>query len=311
MGAARGRERDGLPHHKRSVATAPLSLLTAALAFAGRAPALRLRSTHSILAKMSASNGGSAEKRSAESIDLGSTDEDEPETPSKAARTTAAAASMASSAAAAAAASSSTTTVTVPAGASTLRAVKVPPGWSVHGGSLLVKSYGALTSSTKIAAFDFDGCLARTPLGGNDPNAWSMQYKHVPSVLASLHASGHAIVIVTNESMDRLKKEEAIRNNILKKCGRLDGFAKACAPTPILCLCATAKDSYRKPETGAWSFFTSQCNGGVVPEVAKSFFVGDAAGRPGDHSDSDRVFAEQCKLPFHDEKEFFERMHKP
>jgi len=175
----------------------------------------------------------------------------------------------------------------------------------VHGGSLLVKSFSDVQGSAKVAAFDFDGCLADTPLGGNDPKAWKMQFPHVPQVLQSLAASGHVIVIVTNESMDRLKKPEAIKSAILKKCGRLEGFAAA-AGVPLLMLCASAKDQYRKPGVGAWDFFVG-CNGEV--DMAASFFVGDAAGRAGDHSDSDRVFAQQAGLPFHDEKSFFRRLH--
>ena len=240
--------------------------------------------------------------------------------------------------------------MTLPSGAREMRGVKVPPEWSVHGGSLLVRAFGSPAPSTKIAAFDFDGCthqplqtalscilhrrvhagrllpcthheqcamiavcamragLADTPLGGNDPKAWKMQFPHVPRVLAELHASGSAIIIVTNESMDRFKKPEAIRAAILKKTGRLEGFAAA-AGVPLLALCATAKDTFRKPGTGAYDFVVQHTNRGVTVDRAASFFVGDAAGRPRDHSDCDRAFAAAAGLPFHDEKEFFERMH--
>ena len=53
-------------------------------------------------------------------------------------------------------------------------------------------------------------------------------------------------------------------------------------------LCATAKDEYRKPGVGAWTYLTACGNGGVAPDLAASFFVGDAAGREKDHGDSDR-----------------------
>ena len=39
-------------------------------------------------------------------------------------------------------------------------------------------------------------------------------------------------------------------------------------------------------------------NGGVKPDLAASFFVGDAAGRPADHSDCDSAFAKAVGLPF-------------
>ena len=43
---------------------------------------------------------------------------------------------------------------------------------------------------------------------------------------------------------------------------------------------------YRKPRTGAWRHFETKCNGGVSIDLETSYYVGDAAGRPGDHSDS-------------------------
>ena len=197
-----------------------------------------------------------------------------------------------------------------PGGTTTLRGVGASPGWLVYGGSLLVWPFKEkeLRSSTKVAAFDFDGCLADTPLGGFDPNAWSMQFPHVPLVLRSLFASGHTLVVITNESMDRYKKPEAITSCMRKKVGRLTGFASAVG-VPILVLCATAKDNYRKPHTGAWDFF-KQVNGSAV-DLASSFFVGDAAGRQGDHSDSDREFARGAGLTFHDEKTFFQQIYPP
>lgn len=75
-------------------------------------------------------------------------------------------------------------------------------------------------------------------------------------------------------------------------------------------LCATAKDGYRKPGTGAWRY-AAQTNGGVGLDLARCFFVGDAAGRPGDHSDSDLGFARAVGVEFHNEVDFFRRMHPP
>lgn len=108
--------------------------------------------------------------------------------------------------------------------------------------------------------------------------------------------------------VDRLKKSEAIKACILKKTGRLEAFAAA-VNVPMLVLCPTAKDDFRKPGIGSWTFFITHCNADIPVDVKNSFFVGDAAGRPGDHSDSDKVFAQNCGLPFVDEKTFFERKH--
>ena len=129
---------------------------------------------------------------------------------------------------------------------------------------------------------------------------------HPQAVLRRLHADGRKIVVITNESTDRFKKSEAIEKAILKKTGRLMGFAKAhsclqalcsalhalhalctrsaralhplctrpqAAGVPMLVLCATAKDSFRKPATGAWDHLAEEANGGVRPQLSESFYV--------------------------------------
>merc|ERR1711957_312187 len=154
-----------------------------------------------------------------------------------------------------------------------------------------------------------DDCLAKTSVAGFDPKAWKMLFPHVPAVIAKLHGTKHKIVVVTNESMDRFKNPDAINQAILKKTGRLEGFAAACG-VPMMLLCATSKDAYRKPGTGAWKFLVDAGNGGVKPNLSSSFFVGDAAGRPRDHSDSDKAFAKAIGVAFHTETEFFKEMHK-
>ena len=137
-----------------------------------------------------------------------------------------------------------------------------------------------------------------------------MLYPHVPNVLASLSAQGYSLVVVTNESMDRLKKPDAIRKCIEKKCGRLEAFARAVS-VPLLVLCATAKDHFRKPSSGCWDYMVGAASDGAAIDRSASFFVGDAAGRVGDHSDSDKAFAEAVGLPFFTERAFFLEKYPP
>ena len=47
----------------------------------------------------------------------------------------------------------------------------------------------------------------------------------------------------------------------------------------------------------------------MTGDVDARFFVGDAAGRPNDHGDSDREFARAVGVAFHTETEFFRVMH--
>jgi len=62
-----------------------------------------------------------------------------------------------------------------------------------------------------------------------------------------------------------------------------------------------------------WTEFTAKHNGSKNVSMVRSFFVGDAAGRPAapptrpkkDFSDTDRAFASNICLPFKTESEFF------
>jgi DNA 3'-phosphatase len=212
-------------------------------------------------------------------------------------------------AAAAPAGSSSKAARTLAPGLSSrVRDAALPDGWGCFGGSLLVWEHRAPLPAAAIAAFDFDGCLAKTALGGFDPDAWEMMFDHVPAVLRALHAQGHKLVVVTNESLDRFVKLEAVQKALRKKIGRLEGFARA-ADVPLQVLVATSKkDDFRKPGAGAWRYVCAN-NGGEPPELARCFFVGDAAGRPGDIGDSDRMFAEKVGIRFFTEKQFFGQLH--
>ena len=76
---------------------------------------------------------------------------------------------------------------------------------------------------------------------------------HPQAVLRRLHADGRKIVVITNESTDRFKKSEVIEKAILKKTGRLMGFAKAhgclhalCSALHALC-CTLCMRSARAP----------------------------------------------------------------
>ena len=58
---------------------------------------------------------------------------------------------------------------------------------------------------------------------------------------------------------------------------------------PMSVYAATTDSEYRKPRLGMWREFIDDYDLDVAGvDVSKSFFVGDAAGRPGDHSAADR-----------------------
>eukprot|EP01135_Chromosphaera_perkinsii_P009113 Nk52_evm1s1635 gene=Nk52_evmTU1s1635 len=92
---------------------------------------------------------------------------------------------------------------------------------------------------------------------------------------------------------------------ILEKTGRVEGLIKRLfgaklvdksentgllfGKYPVTVMFATGKDDFRKPGKGMWNFLKSQCFDSNTHQIdlKNSFFVGDAAGRAGDHSCSD------------------------
>ena len=73
-----------------------------------------------------------------------------------------------------------------------------------------------------------------------------------------------------------------------KTKGRIDKVARA-LQVPLTAMCAAQDDEYRKPKAGMWEHLTEKCNKSIEVDKTLSFFVGDAAGRPGDFADSDKV----------------------
>jgi DNA 3'-phosphatase len=98
-------------------------------------------------------------------------------------------------------------------------------------------------------------------------------------------------------------------------CLKTEGVAKQPSIRRLVVLtcwqqvfCSLLKDRFRKPETGTWELL-NRLNGDQSVAVPSSLFVGDAAGRPGDFSDSDQMFAAAIGLKFFDETTFFKASH--
>eukprot|EP00939_MAST-03C_sp_MAST-3C-sp1_P001462 g1462.t1 len=204
--------------------------------------------------------------------------------------------------------------------------VKLPTHWTSFGSSILQRRYENESdadherpSPLKVAAFDFDNCLVHTNFHTEMKLPRDLLNNRVIPLLRTLHdRQGYRIAVLSNEATIGNRATEAtIKRSIEVKTGRMDAFARA-LNRPILLLVATRKDRNRKPSSkdfsagiggiGMWEHLSAQWN---APEMlrkpAPGFFVGDAAGRGGDHSDADKRFAELVGLRFFTETQFFEK----
>ena len=174
---------------------------------------------------------------------------------------------------------------------------------------LMLYRYGKDQPKSRIAAFDFDGCLVKTSLYRRQPEAWSILFpRKTKPVLRDLVMNGYKIVIISNQGgIGRARKSKDAE--ILKVKSRIEGFIREVQceiEIPIDVILSTNKQStFHKPDTGMWTFFRENLNGRTAVDMKNSFYVGDAAGRRTDFADSDAKFAKNTGLQFFNEKDFF------
>lgn len=146
----------------------------------------------------------------------------------------------------------------------------------------------------KIAAFDYNWTIVVTKSGHRHPRGktdLTWFNKNVISTIKELYNRGYAILIFTNQS------QPWAQDQIQEQCKELK--------VPIKVAIATAKDK-KKPSTFLFDkAVTWQL------DYEKSFYVGDALGRPRtilrkeDYSDMDKVFAQKVGLTIRAPEDIF------
>lgn len=132
----------------------------------------------------------------------------------------------------------------------------------------------------KIAGFDLDGTIIKTKSGKKKD--WVYAFDNVIQKLQEIKNKGFQIVIISNQkNLKNIPDFEYKLNNVF-------------ANIDIDAIFIANKDNYfRKPYPGFYKF------------VSLDFYVGDAAGRPGDHSYTDAAFAVNAGVQFFTPEHFF------
>ncbi|KAL3859647.1 hypothetical protein ACJMK2_009861 [Sinanodonta woodiana] len=167
-----------------------------------------------------------------------------------------------------------------------------------------------LQAKEKIAGFDIDGTIITTKSGKVFPvdnDDWRLWTGEIPKKLKKLNEDGYKVVFFTNQlGVARGKtKIEDLQSKFTMIVERIG--------VPIQILVSTSGGIYRKPATGMWDYLVQKGNDGMPIDISKSFYVGDAAGRPEkwapkkkkDFSSSDRLFALNIGLQFFTPEEYF------
>jgi len=136
----------------------------------------------------------------------------------------------------------------------------------------------------KMASFDYDWTLV-CPKNGNtfpkDVDDWKLLYPNIPGILKSYHEKDYMIVIFTNQSKDW--KIEQIYN-VMKSMN-----------LPLFIVIAFKDKEEYKPNVSLFNNFID-LEPNFLIDKGESFYVGDALGRKGDWSDSDKLFADNIGI---------------
>ncbi|CDJ27877.1 polynucleotide kinase-3'-phosphatase, putative [Eimeria mitis] len=192
---------------------------------------------------------------------------------------------------------------------------------------------------SRVAIFDLDGTLITTRSGKKfpvDANDWKLLFEHqIRAQLRRLHDSGYSIFILSNQLGVTLGHV-----SLAEMTAKVDALLRHLQVPLTACLCC-CDDMYRKPrpasaafifkdllpllqqhqqqhhhqqkdaegpassgkgDAAAASMAAGPSSGCTYPRV---FFVGDSAGRPGDHSAADLKFALNVGMHFYTPEEFF------
>lgn len=170
--------------------------------------------------------------------------------------------------------------------------------WTITDNYLFLNNKNNIKNNDKIYLFDLDNTLITTTSGKVfpvDEYDWKFIYDSVEDKINLLSKNHNTIGIITNQMGLKnnflIKKWIFKMNNILKKI------------TVDFVFVALKNDGYRKPLIKSLDILAD--NGIIIENYSSKYYIGDACGRPLDHTDTDLKFALNAKLRFRTPEKFF------
>jgi DNA 3'-phosphatase len=170
--------------------------------------------------------------------------------------------------------------------------------WTITDNYLFLNNQKNIKNNNKIYLFDLDNTLIITTSGKVfpvDEYDWKFIYDSIEDKINTLSKNNNTIGIITNQMGLKnnflIKKWIFKMNNILKKISVNFVFV------------ALKNDGYRKPLLKSLDFLAN--NGIIIENYSYKYYIGDACGRPTDHTDTDLKFALNAKLRFRTPEKFF------
>jgi len=151
-----------------------------------------------------------------------------------------------------------------------------------------------------IAGFDIDGTIIKTKSGKKFPineNDWKFLYNNIKTKIEEI-PNDYSIIFITNQSKlySKLGFNEEFYNQIKIK---YENILKEINRDITIFITAGSNSIYRKPYIKIFEDYIKEY------DKEKSYYVGDAAGREKDFSDSDRNFAYNLGIKFYIPEQFF------
>jgi bifunctional polynucleotide phosphatase/kinase len=153
------------------------------------------------------------------------------------------------------------------------------------------------SNKKNVAAFDLDNTIIVTKSNAKFPKDKD-DWKFIdPNIVSEFNTRliDYNIVIFTNQKgLDKRLSLDSFKEKIMNIIKSFN--------LKISVFISYQDDFYRKPLTGMWDLMSEY----VTPNLENSFYVGDAAGRKNDFSNSDINFANNIKIKFLLPEEFIQ-----